>query len=77
MIEERRQDIRKHLEDPDDEDAHNHPLPYLLRQRRFHDLPEEEAERQRIAQEKKENSFWNKTFKKLKKFGQDMITEEE
>lgn len=38
---------------------------------------EEEAERQRIAQEKKENSFWNKTFKKLKKFGQDMITEEE
>ncbi len=37
---------------------------------------EEEAERQRIAQEKKENSFWNKTFRKLKKFGQDIITEE-
>ena len=45
MIEERRQDVCEHLEDPDDEDAHNHPLPYLLRQGRFHDLPEEEAER--------------------------------
>ena len=45
MIEERRQDIGEHLEDSDDEDAHNHPLPYLLRQRRFHDLPEEQAER--------------------------------
>lgn len=45
MIEKRRQDIREHLEDPDDENAHKHPLPYLLRQRRFHDLPEEQAER--------------------------------
>ena len=44
MIEERRQDIRKHLKGPDDEDAHNHPLSYLLRQRRFHNLPEEQAE---------------------------------
>ena len=45
MIEERRQDVREHLKDSDDEDAHNNPLPYLLRQGRFHDLPEEKANR--------------------------------
>lgn len=36
-----------------------------------------EAEEARIAQEKKENSFWNKLVKKAKKFGEDMIKEEE
>jgi hypothetical protein len=45
MIEERRQDICKHLENPDDENAHEHPFANLLRQRRFHDLTEEETER--------------------------------
>ena len=45
MIEERRQDIREHLEDPDDEHAHEHPFANLLRQRRLHDLPKEETER--------------------------------
>ena len=34
----------------------------------------EERERQRI---KKENSFWNKTFKGLKEFGKKMVEEEE
>jgi len=34
----------------------------------------EEAERQRI---KKENSTWNKFLKKMKKFGEDMVKEEE
>ena len=45
MIEERRQNIREHLEDADDENAHDHPLPYLFRQCRFHDLPEENSKR--------------------------------
>ena len=45
MIEERRQDIRKHLEDPDDENAHYNPFSNLFRQRIFHDPPEQEAER--------------------------------
>ena len=36
----------------------------------------EEAERQRIAQEKKANSFWNKAMKKIKKFGETIIEEE-
>ena len=44
MIEERRQDVREHLKDSDDEDAHDHPLSYLLRQGRFHNLSEEQAE---------------------------------
>ena len=35
---------------------------------------EEERERQRL---KKENSFWNKAFKGLKKFGQEIIKEED
>ena len=35
---------------------------------------EEERERQRI---KKENSFWNKAFKRIKKFGEDIVKEEE
>jgi len=34
----------------------------------------EEAERQR---QKKENSFWNKFLRKAKKFGEDMVSEEE
>jgi len=34
----------------------------------------EEAERQRL---KKENSFWNKFIKKARKFGEDMVSEEE
>ena len=38
---------------------------------------EEEAERRRIAQEKKENSIWNKAFKGLKKFTKSIIEEEE
>ena len=37
---------------------------------------EEEAERQRIAKEKRENSFWNKAFKKIKQFGEDIVSEE-
>ena len=45
MIEERRQDVREHLEDSDDENAHEHPFADLLRQRRFHDLTEEKTER--------------------------------
>ena len=36
----------------------------------------EEAERQRIAAEKRENSFWNKAFKKIKQFGEDIVKEE-
>ena len=40
MIAERRQQIHKHLEDPDDENAHDDPLTYLLGQRRFYDLAE-------------------------------------
>ena len=36
----------------------------------------EEAERQRIAAEKRENSFWNKAFKRLKKLGEDIVSEE-
>jgi cell division protein FtsA len=38
---------------------------------------EEEAERQRVAAEKRENSFWNKAFKRIKKFGEDIVKEEE
>ncbi len=37
---------------------------------------EAEAERQRLAAEKKANSFWNKAFKKIKKFGEDIVSEE-
>ena len=37
---------------------------------------EEAAERQRIAEEKKANSFWNKAFKKIKRFGETIIEEE-
>ena len=44
MIEERRQNIGKHLEDPDDENAHHHPLPYLLGQRGLYDPAEAEAQ---------------------------------
>ncbi len=36
-----------------------------------------EAEARRIAKEKHENSFWNKAFKGIKKFGKSMIEEEE
>ena len=38
---------------------------------------EEEAERQRVAAEKRENSFWNKAFKRIKNFGEDIVKEEE
>ena len=44
MIDERRQNIRKHLARPHDEKPHQNPLPYLLRQRRLHDLPEAKAD---------------------------------
>lgn len=44
MIEERRQDIRKHLKDPDDENAHHNPFANLFRQGVFDDLAEQEAE---------------------------------
>ena len=37
---------------------------------------QEEAERQRIAEEKRQNSFWNKAIKGIKKFGKTMIEEE-
>ena len=37
---------------------------------------QEEAERQRIAEEKRQNSFWNKAIKGIKKFGKSMIEEE-
>ena len=43
MIEERRQDIREHLEDPDDEDPHHDPFPDFLGQRVFHNSPEQQA----------------------------------
>jgi len=36
----------------------------------------EEEERQRIAKEKRENSFWNKALKKIKKFSEDIVSEE-
>ena len=36
-----------------------------------------EAEARRLAKEKRENSFWNKLVKKAKKFGEDMVKEEE
>ena len=45
MIEERRQDICEHLENTDNENAHDNPLPYLLRKGRFHNLPEQQTER--------------------------------
>ncbi len=44
MIEERRQDIRKHLEYPDDENPHDDPFPDFLGQRVFHYPPEQQAE---------------------------------
>ena len=44
MIKEWRQNIRKHLEDPDDENAHHNPFANLFRQRVFDDPAEEEAE---------------------------------
>ena len=37
---------------------------------------EEEAERQRLAELKRENSFWNKAFKKIKKFSEEIVKEE-
>ena len=37
----------------------------------------EEAEAQRLAQEKKENSIWNKAFRKIKDFGKTIMEEEE
>ena len=37
---------------------------------------EEEAEKQRIAAEKRENSFWNKAIKGIKQFGKTIIEEE-
>ena len=37
---------------------------------------EEAAERERIAEEKRQNSFWNKAIKGIKKFGKTMIEEE-
>ena len=41
-------------------------------------MPEKaEAEARRLAKEKRENSFWNKAFKGIKKFGKSMIEEEE
>ena len=40
MITKRRQNTCKHLENPDDENAHDNPLAYLLRQGVFHDPPE-------------------------------------
>ena len=45
MIEERRQDVGEYLEDPNDKDSRDHPFPDFLRQRRLHDLPEENANR--------------------------------
>lgn len=44
MIEERRQDVREHLENAYHKQSRDHPLPYLLRQRRLHDLPEAQAD---------------------------------
>ena len=44
MIKERRQHIRKHLENADDENAHDDPLADLLGQGGFDDLAETEAE---------------------------------
>lgn len=44
MIEERRQNIREHLEYPDDEDPHDNPFPDFLSQRVFHYPPEQQAE---------------------------------
>ena len=38
---------------------------------------EAEAKAREEARRKKENSFWNKAFKGLKKFGEKMIEEEE
>ena len=37
---------------------------------------QEEAERQRIAEEKRQNSFWNKAIMGIKKFGKSMIEAE-
>ena len=44
MIEERRQHRGKQLEDPDDEKAHDDPLPYLLGQSGLYDLAEAKTE---------------------------------
>ena len=49
---------------------------YTQLQVAYREQEEEEAERQRIAQEKKANSFWNKAFKKIKRFGETIIEEE-
>jgi cell division protein FtsA len=38
---------------------------------------EEEEEAERLRREKRENSFWNKLFRGVKKFGEDMIKDEE
>ena len=45
MIEERCQDVGEHFENPNDTDSRNHPFSDFLRQRRFYDLPEENANR--------------------------------
>ena len=37
----------------------------------------EEEEAERLRREKRENSFWNKLFRGVKKFGEDMIKDEE
>ena len=44
MIEERRQHRSKHLEDPDDENAHNDPFADFLGQGGLHDLAEAKTE---------------------------------
>ena len=36
----------------------------------------EEAEKQRIAAEKREKSFWNKAIKGIKQFGKSIVEEE-
>ena len=38
---------------------------------------QEEEEAERLRREKRENSFWNKLFRGVKKFGEDMIKDEE
>ena len=44
MIEERRQHIRKHLEDADDENAHDNPFSDFLGQGGLYDLAEAKAQ---------------------------------
>ena len=40
MIEQRRQDVREHLENADDKNAHHDPFTYLLGQRGLNDFAE-------------------------------------